>query len=265
MSQEQTQPLDERQAHHPEFGSAASRGDSRNVGTNERVASLIGGALALFAGLRRGGMRKLLLTALGGMLVYRGATGYCQINKQLGRDTSHRTGRGLLQPREISTSASITIGSDPEALYAFWRDVENLPSVMSFISEVRSIDERRSHWVAHLPHTGRMEWEAEITDDRPNESIGWRSREDHPLRYRGSIHFHPAPGERGTEVVLHISYQPPGGAGGAKLARQVTPLLKQKLREDLRHFKQQMETGEIPTARRVPGESSMTAPKHLTP
>lgn len=265
MDKEPVRNLAQQGLHTLDRSGAALRGGSRNVGDDERLVSLIGGGAVLFGGWRRGGLRGLLLTALGGFLVYRGATGYCHINRRLGRSTASVDDRGLLRSRNVRTSASITIGRDPETLYAFWRDVANLPKVVSFITDVTPIDDRRSRWVTQLPYGGRVEWDAEITDDRPNEAIGWRSRADHPLRYEGMTAFRPAPGGRGTEVVLDVSFRPPGGGFGAGLSRSATPLLKRKLREDLRHFKQLMEAGEMPTAQPAPGQASMADARHSVP
>ncbi len=69
----------------------------------------------------------------------------------------------------------------------------------------------------------------------------------------GSVHFQEATGGRGTEVKVSLKYDPPGGIVGATIAKLFGEEPSQQVEEDLRHFKQLMETGEIPT---IEGQSS---------
>jgi uncharacterized membrane protein len=88
------------------------------------------------------------------------------------------------------------------------------------------------------------EWDAEVTEDRPNERIAWRSVGGH-VDNDGSVRFVPAPGGRGTEVHVTMHYDPPGGALGRWAARLFGESPEQQVYDDLRHFKQVMETGEV--------------------
>jgi hypothetical protein len=98
----------------------------------------------------------------------------------------------------------------------------------------------------------RVEWDAEITEERPNETIAWRSLPGSPLHTQGRVRFRAAPGNRGTVVTVHMRYEPPGGKVGAALAWLFGRSAEQEVREDLRRFKRLMETGEIPTTRGQP-------------
>ncbi len=60
----------------------------------------------------------------------------------------------------------------------------------------------------------------------------------------GFVRFVPAPGDRGTEVHVELPYEPPGGALGATVAKIFGEEPGQQIADDLRHFKQVMETGE---------------------
>jgi Predicted integral membrane protein len=140
---------------------------------------------------------------------------------------------------------SITINRKPEEVYHFWRNFENLPRFMSHLESVHVIDERRSHWVAKAPAGMKVEWDAEITEDRPNELIAWRSLEGTDVENSGSVRFASAPGGRGTEVKVSILYNPPGGAIGAGIAKLFGEEPEQQIKGDLRRFKQVMETGEV--------------------
>jgi uncharacterized membrane protein len=141
---------------------------------------------------------------------------------------------------------TLTVNRPLEEVYSFWRNFENFPRFMRHIESVRVIDERRSHWTAKGPAGMTVEWEAEITSERPNELISWRSLEGSDVTNSGRVTFRPAPGNRGTEVRVEIEYSPPAGALGRAIAWMFGEEPEQQVREDLRRFKQLMETGEIP-------------------
>jgi uncharacterized membrane protein len=145
----------------------------------------------------------------------------------------------------LSQVNTITINRSPEEVYKFWRDFRNLPRFMTHLESVEVTGETRSHWVAKALGGGIVEWDAEITEDRPNQSIAWRSLEGADVDNWGSVRFDQAPGKRGTEVRVEIEYNPPGGALGAGIAKIFGQAPEQKIKDDLFRFKQVMETGEV--------------------
>ncbi len=140
---------------------------------------------------------------------------------------------------------SIIINRSPEELYQYWRDFENLPRFMNQLESVRVLDDKRSHWVAKAPAGTSVEWDAEITEDRPGELIAWRSLEGSEVDNSGSVSFEIAPGERGTIVKVEMAYNPPGGVIGEWIAKLTGDDPGQQAHEALRCFKQVMETGEV--------------------
>lgn len=140
---------------------------------------------------------------------------------------------------------SLIINRPPEELYQYWRDFENLPRIMRHLESVRTTGEGRSHWVAKAPAGTSVEWDAEVTEDRPNELIAWRSLEGSEVENSGSVRFEPAHGDRGTVVKVEINYTPPAGALGKLVAKLFGEEPGQKALESLRAFKQFMETGEV--------------------
>lgn len=226
-----------------------------NVSSNERwISSIAGGALAMY-GLKRGGLGGTVLLALGGALVYRGATGHCSGYAALGINTADH---GPARPKQyfehgIHVEESVTINKRPWDLYAYWKNFENLPRFMAHLQDVKKIDDKRSHWVAKAPAGTTVEWDAEIINDEPNALIAWRSLGGATVDNAGSVRFIPGMGDRGTVVRVVLDYIPPAGRLGAMVAKLFGEEPHAQVREDLRRFKQLMETGEIPT---VEGQSS---------
>jgi uncharacterized membrane protein len=145
----------------------------------------------------------------------------------------------------IRTKRSVTVNRTPEECYAFWHDFGNLPQFMRHLESVTVTGDRRSHWIAKAPAGTSVEWDADTIDDRPNELIAWRSTEDADVYNAGTVRFERAPGNRGTEVRVELEYKPPFGKLGSKVAMLWREEPGQQVMDDLRHFKQVMETGEI--------------------
>jgi uncharacterized membrane protein len=156
---------------------------------------------------------------------------------------------------------TITIQRSPQDIFAFWRELENLPRVMPDLRSVRPTGERRSHWVARGPGGKRIEWDAEITEERPNELISWRSLPGADMDNSGTVSFRRAPGDRGTIVRVEMNYRPPGGSLGSAVARLFAQAPEQKAQLDLYRLKQIMETGQVTTTEGQPaGRAASTSP-----
>jgi uncharacterized membrane protein len=156
------------------------------------------------------------------------------------RDLGGKTKSGAFRAVE-----SITINRSPDALYQFWRNFEHLPEFMYHLEQVEVLDQRRSRWQAKAPAGADVSWEAEITDDRPNELIAWQSLPGAQVPNSGLVTFEPGPAGRGTVVRVEIEYRPPGGSLGRLVAQLFGEEPKQQVAGDLRRFKQVMETGEV--------------------
>jgi uncharacterized membrane protein len=166
--------------------------------------------------------------------------------------TGASSGPGVSGRTDVYLERSIAVGKSPEECYRFWRSFENLPRFMHSLESVRQLDEGRSRWVAKGPMAMRLEWTSEITTDRPGEEIAWRTLDDSGAANAGSVKFEAAPAGRGTIVRVSLHYSPLGGTLGAGLVRLLGHDPQSRIREDLRRFKQVMETGEIPTTRGQP-------------
>jgi uncharacterized membrane protein len=167
---------------------------------------------------------------------------------------SRSAGTGAAREREsgIRIQHAITIGRPAQDLYDFWRDFTNLPQIMDHLESVEVLGGNRSHWKVKGPAGSSVEWDAEITEDRPGELIAWRSLEGADVDNVGTVRFIPMPDDRGTVVKIELAYDPPAGRMGAAVARLFRRGPEQEIRSDLRPFKQLMETGEITTTRGQP-------------
>jgi uncharacterized membrane protein len=181
-----------------------------------------GGALAVYALTRR----RPALAAAGGLIVYRGAK---------------------LGTTKFRARASFTINCLPQTAYRMWRALENLPIFMRHLESVREQGDGRSEWTAIGPIGKRLRWRSEITEDRENEFLAWRSTEDSDFQNWGSVEFRRAPGNRGTIVTAEMEYVPPAGALGKAALAIFGKDPEFTMREDLRRFKALIEMHEIPT------------------
>lgn len=232
-----------------------------NVNEMERILSAFGGgALAVF-GLKKGGPSGLGLAILGGGLAWRGVSGTCKVYQALGIDTNGRKNQksGVQQGQGIKVEKSVTINKPREELYKYWRNLENLPRFMDHLESVRVMDNKVSHWIAKGPLGTTVEWDAEIINEKENELIAWRSIEGATVANAGSVRFENKAGVNGTIVKVSLSYDPPGGVIGATFAKLFGEEPNQQVEEDLRRFKQVMETGETASVQGQPSGRSATS------
>lgn len=191
--------------------------------------TLVFGATALIAyGLTRRSKAGTALAAAGGLLAYKAA------------QTS---------PTKADTHAVFLVNASPEQAYKLWRNFSGLPRFMVHLKSVRELDSRRSEWTALGPGQSEIRWNAELTEDTPNRRIAWRSLPDSDVHTSGSVDFRADPQGRGTFVSAHVEYGLPGGSLTSGLAALFGKNPEFVVREDLRRFKQLLETGEVPSTR----------------
>jgi uncharacterized membrane protein len=115
---------------------------------------------------------------------------------------------------------------------------------MEHLEEVRVTDRLHSHWVAKGPLGVRVEWDAEIINDIPPSLLSWKSVGEPDVVSAGSVRF-KAVGDHATEVYVKLQYDPPAGKLGATVAWLFGEDPQRQIAEDLRRFKQLLETGEV--------------------
>jgi uncharacterized membrane protein len=150
---------------------------------------------------------------------------------------------------EASSLRAALINRPRAELYAYWRDLKNLPTFSENVKSIEMLDDRRSRWIVDGPGGKDIELTSEITEDMPGERIAWTSSEGSDVDHEGWVAFKDNPFGRGTEVRVFISYDPPAGAIGKVVAKVMQREPRIQARRELRRFKQLMETGEISTSK----------------
>jgi uncharacterized membrane protein len=221
-------------------GSTHSR--NHNVGNLERSVSAIAGVVLAAYGLKQRSWKGVAVASFGGALVYRGASGVCQVYDLFGVNTSKENEVA----REVHTQKAITVGRPAAELYHFWRDFRNLKTFMLGVESVEIIDDQHSHWTVNA--MGRTyQWDAEIFNEKENELIAWRSVGAADIVNAGAVRFQPLEGDRGTCVFITLNFNPPGGKVTAAILKLIGDQPGRLLERNLQRFKQLMETGEIAT------------------
>lgn len=187
--------------------------------------------------------------ALGAALLYREYSSRGDTRRRLGGS------------RGIHVEESVTINMPIAEVYRFWRNFENLPRFMKHLEWVAVREEGLSHWVARGPGGMNVEWDARIINEIDNRLIAWQSVEGSTIATAGSVNFDET--AHGTRVRVHFQYSPPAGRLGAAIAWVFGEEPRLQVHEDLRRFKQLLETGEIPTTEGQPSGSSAARSSRL--
>ena len=215
----------------------------RNVNDWERLVSVTAGVALVWLAIRQRRARGVAATGVG--LVARGVAGYCPVNALMGRGADRSDTRVALSgDRGVHVYESIVINRPAIELFRFWRDFSNLPRFMEHLEEVDVITPTRSVWTARAPAGMRVEWEAEVINEIDGELIGWQSTENADVATAGSVKFVPVLGG-GTEIIVHLQYEPPAGKLGSFVASMFGEEPAQQIRADLRRLKEILETGGV--------------------
>lgn len=221
-----------------------------NINETERALSLLGLPLAVIIGVRQRGVLGAVMGLAAAELVVRGLTGHSPLYRALGVDTTIQPGD--LTERGVWIGKIITISRPVGELYSFWRNFSNFPRFIEHLDSITEIGDRRTRWVAKGPLGMKIEWDAEVIEEIPNERLIWRSIPGSGLTSAGHVSFRPLPDGQGTEVSVVMGYVPPGGPLGERIAETLGVSADALVAEGLASFKHLMETGEMPTKKKSP-------------
>lgn len=196
------------------------------------LSGATGGGLVFYGAARRG-LPGAVLAMSGGALLTRAAT-----NLPMSRLTG--VGAGA---RAVDVRKAINVAAPVEQVWALWDGFENFPRFMTNVRDVLKHDEH-SHWVVSGPAGTTVEWDAEITRRVPNQELAWSSTPGSAVAHTGVVRLEPTEG--GTEVTVHLSYNPVAGAAGHAVATLLGANPKKQLDQDLLRMKTLVEVGKPP-------------------
>ena len=101
---------------------------------------------------------------------------------------------------------SIEVAAPLSAAYNQWTQFEEFPRFMEGVEEVRQLDDTHLHWVAEFGGS-RHEWDAEITEQKPDERVAWRNTDGKDNA--GVVTFHRLDDAR-TRIMVQMDFVPEG-------------------------------------------------------
>ena len=229
----------------PRFPTSYYEAERTSYHEVERWVTLATATALMAYGFSRRNVPGVCLAIAATPLAYRGMAGAWP---RLNGSTSEDTNVALSGHRGIHVREAVRVEKPIAEVYRFWRNLENLPRFMTHLSDVTNLGSGRSHWVAEAPGNLTVEWDAQIINEVENKVIGWRSLPGSDVVTAGSVNFSTVRQGRSTEISVHLQYEPPAGRAGALVAKIFGRNPASMIREDLRHFKQLLEAGEIPRA-----------------
>jgi uncharacterized membrane protein len=118
--------------------------------------------------------------------------------------------------------------------YNQWTQFESFPEFMGGVEEVRQLDDTHLHWVTKIGGV-RREFDAEITEQHPDERVAWKSTDG--TTHAGVVTFHRLDQEN-TRVTVQLDWEPEGAVEKAGAAVGID---ERQVRADLGRFKEFIE------------------------
>lgn len=113
-----------------------------------------------------------------------------------------------------TVTKSVDVNAPITTVYNQWTQFESFPEFMSGVDTVAQLDERRLHWKVSVGGQ-RREFDAEITEQHPEERVAWKSMDG--TTHAGVVTFHKLD-EQTTRVTVQLEWQPDGLAEKAGAA-----------------------------------------------
>jgi uncharacterized membrane protein len=130
---------------------------------------------------------------------------------------------------------SVEVDVPVRTAYNQWTQFESFPEFLDGVESVTQQGDTHLHWVAEIFGVKR-EWDAEITEQLPDERVAWRSTDG--TENAGVVTFHKLDDNK-CKVMLQLDIDPEGFVeqAGDKLG-----ILKSRATGDLKRFKDFIES-----------------------
>ena len=129
---------------------------------------------------------------------------------------------------------SINVDVPVRTAYNQWTQFEEFPRFMDGVKEVQQLDDERLHWIAQIGGK-QEEWDARITEQKPDERVAWRS--EGGATNAGAVTFHRLSDDQ-TRVMLQLEYEP---QGVVESTGDVLGFVTRRVEGDLERFKEFIE------------------------
>lgn len=142
--------------------------------------------------------------------------------------------RGSGPSKGSTVEESIEVNVPLSTAYNQWTQFEAFPTFMDSVHEVRQVDDRHLHWRADVAGKEK-EWDAEITEQVPDQRIAWRSTSG--VRNDGVVTFNRI-NDITTKIMLQMHYTP---EGAVESIGDALGAVRMEARRNLERFKQMIE------------------------
>jgi len=119
--------------------------------------------------------------------------------------------------------------------YNQWTQFESFPEFMEGVERIDQLSPTRTHWVTRIAGVER-EFDAEITEQHPNERVAWRTTNG--THQAGVVTFHRID-DRHTRVTLQLDHEP---SGVVEKAGDALGIVQHRVQGDLQNFKEFIES-----------------------
>ena len=130
--------------------------------------------------------------------------------------------------------SSIDVNVPVRVAYDQWTQFEEFPRFMEAVESVKQIDATHVHWVAKIAGV-RKEWDAEITQQEPDQRVAWTSTSG--AENAGAVDFHRLDDQK-TRITLTMDVEPEGVLENVGNAVGVP---ERQVEGDLKRFKEFIE------------------------
>jgi uncharacterized membrane protein len=134
-----------------------------------------------------------------------------------------------------NVTETITVNCPLATVYNQWTQFGEFPRFMEGVESVRQVDDTHLHWIAEIGGK-RHEWDAEITEQRPDQVVAWRALDGH---YNSGRVLFERVDDSTTKITVEMEHEPEGlmetlGSALGSDSRQVA--------NDLERFKELIES-----------------------
>lgn len=130
---------------------------------------------------------------------------------------------------------SVDVNVPISTAYNQWTQFEEFPKFMSDVESVQQLDDRRLHWKVKIAGVER-EFDAEITEQHPDERIAWHSIGG--VDQGGVVTFHKLD-DATTRVTLQLEMEP---EGVAETLADKAGMVSRATERDMKNFKEFVES-----------------------